>query len=271
MKGNQLYLQYLNSLQVQYSTGGYIKATTKWQNTEKIKLNKFYYVTDGEFELTIENKVYIVKKGQLVLIPGDVKHSYKLTEKEHMHKHWCHFEAYTGTDNFFNVIHSDYITDIGIDRNLISLFRRLYEYEKNTREVTSISSKATLMLIIAKYLDNCKKIETKTEENTDLSSVINFMKNNIGSSITVAQLAEFTHLHPNYFIRLFKQYFGASPIKYFNNMKINEAKTYLTEKNYTIEEISKNLGFSDLYSFSKFFKNNVGMSPTRYRNSNVDK
>ncbi len=271
MRDDQLYAQYLNSIQVQYITGRYFKATTKWNNTEKLKLNKFYYVTDGEFELTIEDKVYIISKGDLVLIPCDVKHSYKLTSKKHMRKHWCHFEALKGSDNFFKNVKTDLIVNIGIDKKLISMFKKLYTYESKHDAISAISSKATLMLIIAKYLENCKNITIKKNaDNPELASVINFMQENISRSITIDKLAEFTHLHPNYFIRLFKQYFGSSPIKYFNNMKINVAKEYLQKGNYSIEEISKTLGFSDLYSFSKFFKKNVGISPTRFKSSYID-
>ena len=271
MNDGKTYLQYLNGLQVQYITGGYFKANNKWNTTEKLKVNKFYYVTDGEFELIIDNITYIVKKGQLVMIPADLKHSYKLTEKKHMKKHWCHFEAFSGTDSLFNVIKSDLIIDIGINKELTDLFKKLYKYEKNPDELSNFSAKAILMLIIGIYLKNCQRITSvNSTENSDLSSVINYMKENINGNITVSELAHFTHLHPNYFIRMFKQYFGSSPIKYFNNMKVNAAKEYLQRGNNSIEEISKILGFSDLYSFSKFFKKNVGISPSQFKSSYID-
>ena len=191
MQDNQLYAQYLNSIQVKYITGGYYKATTKWNNTEKVKLNKFYYVVDGEFELTINDKLYTIKKGEIVLIPCDVKHSYKLTSKEHMKKHWCHFEALNGSDNFFKNVKTDLIVNVGIDKNLISMFKKLYTYENNPDAISSISSKATLMLIIAKYLENCKNITIKKNaDNPELASVINFMQENISGSITVEKLAQ---------------------------------------------------------------------------------
>lgn len=271
MSDNKTYLQYLNGLQIQYITGGYFKANSKWNTTEKLKVNKFYYVTDGEFELSIDNKTYIVKKGQLVMIPADLKHSYKLTEKEHMKKHWCHFEAFSGTESLFDVIKSDLIIDIGINTELTTLFKKLYKYEKNPDELSNFSAKAILMLIIGIYLKNCQRITSvNSTENSDLSSVINYMKENINGNITVSELAHFTHLHPNYFIRMFKQYFGSSPIKYFNNMKVSAAKEHLQRSNNSIEEISKTLGFSDLYSFSKFFKKNVGISPSQFKSSYVD-
>ena len=271
MENKQLYVQYLNSMQVQYITGGYFKANSKWNTTEKLKVNKFYYVTDGEFELTINEQVFIVKKGQLVMIPADMKHSYKLTTKNTMSKYWCHFEALSGTDGFFNTVKTDLIVDIGIDKNLISLFKKLYEYEKNTNTISGFSSRATLMLIIARYLEKCQCVYIENNsDNSNLSSVVDYMKTNLTENISINKLAEITHLHPNYFIRLFKQYYGASPIKYFNNMKIAEAKKHLKRSNLTIEEISKTMGFADLYTFSKFFKNNVGISPSQFRCSNVD-
>lgn len=46
---------------------------------------------------------------------------------------------------------------------------------------------------------------------------------------------------------------------------INEAKVLLNSSKKTVSEISANLGFSDQYSFSHFFKKHFGESPSHYR------
>ncbi|WPO84033.1 helix-turn-helix domain-containing protein [Chryseobacterium sp. JJR-5R] len=47
---------------------------------------------------------------------------------------------------------------------------------------------------------------------------------------------------------------------------MNEAKVLLNSSSKPVSEISSMLGFSDLYSFSHFFKKHSGESPSQYRN-----
>ncbi|WP_416888003.1 helix-turn-helix domain-containing protein [Muricoprocola aceti] len=52
---------------------------------------------------------------------------------------------------------------------------------------------------------------------------------------------------------------------YISMVRINKAKSYLANTDYSIEIISQKVGYSSISSFSRFFKNNVGMSPLKYR------
>lgn len=65
--------------------------------------------------------------------------------------------------------------------------------------------------------------------------------------------------------RLFKQALDISPIKYINNLKLDKAKNMLKFSNYSIVEIAQSSGFADPYYFSRFFKKQTGISPSRYR------
>ena len=58
---------------------------------------------------------------------------------------------------------------------------------------------------------------------------------------------------------------GISPIKYYNNLKIDEAKKLIREDNYSISQISELLHYSGAQNFSKTFKNSVGLSPAEYK------
>ena len=70
------------------------------------------------------------------------------------------------------------------------------------------------------------------------------------------------------FIRHFKRQTGVSPMKYINNLKINIAKSFLSNTNLSVSEISFNVGIQNPLYFCNFFKKNVGISPTLYREQN---
>lgn len=67
-----------------------------------------------------------------------------------------------------------------------------------------------------------------------------------------------------YFRRLFVKQFGVPPSKYILSLKLEKACELLQAKHYTIDEISKLLGYNDVYHFSKQFKQNTGVPPSKY-------
>jgi len=71
----------------------------------------------------------------------------------------------------------------------------------------------------------------------------------------------FLLLHPP----LFQGYSGESPVNFRQRHRIERAKQLLlSEENFTVSEIAQELGFSDVYHFSKAFKKHCGISPFHY-------
>lgn len=85
-----------------------------------------------------------------------------------------------------------------------------------------------------------------------------FSVNNISTHFGISEV----HLR-----RLIDQSFCTSPIKYINNLKLDKAKNMLEISNYSIAEIAQSSGFADPYYFSRFFKQQTGVSPSEYRAS----
>ena len=65
--------------------------------------------------------------------------------------------------------------------------------------------------------------------------------------------------------KLFADYHGI--IKYYNSLKIKEAKRLIREERYNISQISDMLCFDTPQYFSKCFRSFTGMSPLEYKRS----
>lgn len=82
---------------------------------------------------------------------------------------------------------------------------------------------------------------------------------------TVRYFAERCFLSPNYFGDLVKKETGRTPQEHIQRKIIELAKDELIGSNKTINEISFHLGFQYSQHFNRYFKREVGMTPTEYR------
>lgn len=84
------------------------------------------------------------------------------------------------------------------------------------------------------------------------------------SPITIEQVANHVGFSVSHLRNLFKQAYGIPPIKYLNSVRIQHAKELLSSDFFTLEEISSACGFSNVYYFSRVFKEYTGISPGQY-------
>ena len=84
-------------------------------------------------------------------------------------------------------------------------------------------------------------------------------------ALDVAALARRAHTSPAHFSRRFRETFGETPHQYLLTRRIERAKHLLRETDRSVTEISLDVGFRSLGSFSAKFKEIVGGNPTEYR------
>lgn len=92
--------------------------------------------------------------------------------------------------------------------------------------------------------------------------------NNYRTSREVAFYANMFCLSPKYFSTLIKQETGFSAGDWIDRYVTLQAKQFLkAQPHLSIQQIAARLGFGEQASFSRFFKNNTGMTPSQYRES----
>ena len=104
-----------------------------------------------------------------------------------------------------------------------------------------------------------------SKNNDIIKKAIQYLSQNVASSITLKDVADHVHLNPAYFSTIFKQSTGSSFKEYLNMVRIEESKRLLTNTNYSVIDISVATGFEDQSYFSKVFKKYTGLTPKQYR------
>lgn len=99
----------------------------------------------------------------------------------------------------------------------------------------------------------------------DVKEIIDILKDNIYGKITVSDVTKAVGKSESTVKKLFADYHGI--IKYYNFLKIKEAKRLIREERYNISQISDLLCFDTPQYFSKCFKGITKMTPSEYKRS----
>ena len=81
----------------------------------------------------------------------------------------------------------------------------------------------------------------------------------------LACVVELSKLSQRRFGDIFKQHFGTTPGGYIISKKIDYAKQLLALGYLPVAEVAEMSGFSDVYYFSKMFKQEVGVAPGKFK------
>jgi AraC-like DNA-binding protein len=86
-----------------------------------------------------------------------------------------------------------------------------------------------------------------------------------GRAWSVCDLARQLHYSPDHFSRVFRAVCGESPREFLIRTRIDEAKHLISMSSHSMGRIADLLGYSDVYHFSKQFKQKTGVPPSRFR------
>ena len=136
-------------------------------------------------------------------------------------------------------------------------------------EILSQSKEINDLYLLSTVYKICNEISRAQHKaylpkNTKIITAKDYMDTNFKNSNCLASAIEQSGLSSRRFNDLFKNCFNITPNRYIIVRRIELAKSLLETKNLTITEISELCGFSDVYYFSKVFKQNCGISPSKW-------
>ena len=241
-------------------------------------------ITAGESVLLFNDTPYRIAKGDVVFIPPNEPHRYTV-EKDIVY-------LYVDFDPNYSEISRKRNISSAIPPETLPSFRKIYLQQniykkyslplvfkpdnfdefisywhdikeavrKNNSYVTEIKMTKLLNLIHEKLGI------TKIKDKIDYCEVV---KDHIDTSferiITLDDIAAFYEINKFTISKKFKERYGTSIIAYYNEKRLEYAKRHLENPETSITKLSDYLNFTDVYTFSKFFKMHTGMSPRTYK------
>lgn len=104
-----------------------------------------------------------------------------------------------------------------------------------------------------------------THSDTVVHRAQHWLQNNMSLGIRMSDLAAALAVSERTLIRKFQTVLGQSPLTYLQHLRIDSARALLEASDIAVERIASQVGYSDVSSFSRLFRERVGLSPAAYR------
>lgn len=118
---------------------------------------------------------------------------------------------------------------------------------------------------------NARSAATREELFRRVWQAKDFMHDSWRSELNLNTIAQKACLSPYHFHRSFQEAFGQSPMKWFRLLKLKNAKSLLGSGQMNVTQVALYCGFGDVFSFSKAFKREFGISPSEIEKTVLSK
>lgn len=101
-------------------------------------------------------------------------------------------------------------------------------------------------------------------EVTRILDVMQFIRDHHTQKHTVSALAKRVAMSPSYFAHQFSRVAHLSPMKYVREVRLERARTLLSESRQRPTDVARAVGFASAAHFTREFKRRYGAPPSRY-------
>ena len=118
------------------------------------------------------------------------------------------------------------------------------------------------MLLLTRCYQVIFRGKDNSNTNNRIEMVLQYVLDHYAEPLSVKKMAKMTKLSPLYFGTLFMKEMGQTFRQYLTTIRINQAENLLYSGMYNVSETASECGFSDVFYFSKVFKEHRGVSPS---------
>ena len=222
----------------------------------------FHYVYAGKGTLILNNKRYVLNKGQMFYISPQTDAIYYSDNDDPWSYNWIGFGG-TKADEFLTLLNVDighpvindtnkkfkgYFTKITgryVDNGLIDLISLGILYELFGEMLSDVDSQ--------KESRNAKVVVQLAKD---------YIYNNYQFKITIKDIARNANVTPNYLSYVFQKEEGMSTKTFLIKVRMEKALALLKTKQFMIKDVARLVGYSNQLHFSNEFKRFYGYSPS---------
>lgn len=230
---------------------------------------ELFYVKNGKGQFLIEDEVIPIQKDDLVLVNPNVAHTEISFHAEPLEYVILGVEGVVfsfAEQSEYMILHCKNDT-----QTLLFYFSTLLKEiteKKPDYELACEKLLEVLMIQLSRYSNFSYNLVSTQTLHRECSKVKHYIDAHYAQDLSLDALANLAHLNKYYFVHVFTNTFGISPISYLQKKRILASCELLTETDYSIGEIAQLTGFSSQSYFSQCFLKQCGMTAGEYRKEN---
>ncbi len=215
-----------------------------------------FFIKSNESAYKINNKIYPISDNTIVYLPAG---SEELIFKYGSKSINVRFELFNERNLEFCTITPKNPEEYQNE------FNQLFNIWTQQESGYKYKCTALFYTILANIQSECQ-ISHQKEIPKVIKPAFNYISDNYNDhNITISLCANMCEISEVYFRKIFQEYFGVSPKKYINDLRIKLAISLINSHTYSISEISEKVGFYNPKYFSTIFKKATGLSPSEYK------
>jgi len=232
----------------------------------------FHYIAAGRWSFRMDDRIYDVAPGNLILLPPFMLHLVHPVGKGNLVQYVIHFELFEGLSDLHKLPML-----ISIPRNeqrrISDLFSQVKREWRSTEQGSDLISAGILTQFLGIYRRYCGEAPSSRPVNSsgwqNIEKGVKFMHANYHrAGLTIEEASRNAGQSMPYFCRMFREYIGMPPLLYLNHYRISRAKELMVNSTSNLSEIAEKTGFSSIYTFSKVFRKISGECPSGWMKSN---
>lgn len=243
-------------------------ATHYHQNPE------MFYVLRGNLDIKIDDKMYKMQSGDIVLINANKRHTVIGNEELLGARFEIDFHLLA---EYMGSMQLLFWCNTVADRNhAYSNLRRLLDriltryFEKDDKSALYLNALyfETLYVLTSNFLVKADDVRLNLEDSQDrmrIRQIQNYVQANYQSQISLNDLADRLYLSNAYLFKYIKKNLGMTFMEYLNNVRLFHAVDELMYSDKNLTHIAYDNGFPTSASFTKAFREIYNESPSEYR------
>lgn len=226
-----------------------------------------HYIVSGKGAYTVDHTVYALQAGDVFLARPNQLISYSADPKEPWEYYWVGFNG-AGASRL--VLEMPFREDRPIHhcRNTKRIQQTLLDIflARGPKPYCEALMVGHLYLFAAELMQEAAELAPRAASSTaqHVLNAVKFIQFNYAHEIGIDDIARAAGVSRSHLYRAFINNLGCSPIDYLTRYRIDEACALLKNPALSVAEIAVSVGFFDPFYFSRVFKKNVGVPPSRY-------
>jgi AraC-like DNA-binding protein/mannose-6-phosphate isomerase-like protein (cupin superfamily) len=273
LQGKREYVTYLDdsSIRIWYSD-----VPWRYENHDHSAV-EILLTVEGMVTYMVEDTVYQVRKGEILIVPPDTPHSLYMEEGSSRYLFLFEPDAIMTMRDiksmamYFNKpFHLRDGSDAHVRiRELLLRMRDAYEKREIMWNTACYSCILRIYATLGQqYLSGIRPRTEDGVRNMDsevITAVMTYIDNHYREELSLEDVAQFAGFSRYYFSRSFKRQTGYSFKDYLCQKRLQVAMDLLIRTNRSMRDVAIDSGFGSVATFNRVFREKKGCTPTQYR------